>query len=134
MNRDYAFLTLFLLLTGWLPLRSQPVMTDPGQELSMAEAIRVGLANSYQIKIADNNVEIASNENDEGFAGAYPDINATFNLNNGYTNLNQPASFLLELSTASTGIQPGVNLDWVLYDGGRVRLTKQQLEDLQVRS
>ncbi len=134
MNRDYAFITLFLLLAGSLPLRSQQVTTDPGQELSMAEAIRVGLANSYQIKIADNNVEIARNENDEGFAGAYPTIDATMNVNNGYTNLNQPASFLRELSTASTGLQPGVALNWTLYDGGRVRLTRQQLEDLQVRS
>ena len=134
MNNDYAFLTLLILLAAGLSLRSQPAATLPGQELSMAEAIRVGLANSYQIQIADNNVEIARNENDPGFAGAYPDVNATFDVNNGYTNLNQPASFLQELSTASTGIVPGVNLNWILYDGGRVRLTRQQLEELQVRS
>ena len=123
--------SLFLLAAPWAHSSQD---TTAVTELSLNDAIRIGLENNYQVRIAENNLDIARNENDEGFAGAYPNVNATLNLNNTYNKLNQPASFLRELSTGSSGIVPGVDANWVLYDGGRVRLTKAQLEELEARS
>lgn len=102
--------------------------------LSLQDAVAIGLENNYRIQIADRNIEIARNNNDPGVAGAYPSVDVSLNVNNGYTNLNQPASFLQTLSQGNNSIIPGVAASWVLYDGSRVNLTKQQLEELETRS
>ncbi len=103
-----------------------------GQEkLSIADAIQLTLANNYQIQIEERNVEIARNNNDWAIAGRYPSIDATFSFNNGYTNNNNPASFLTELSSFSSGVVPAVEANWILFDGHRIKITKSQLEKLQ---
>lgn len=109
--------------------------TATAQEaLSLSKAIELGLQNSYQIQIADKNKLIAQSNDDWGIAGRYPSINLTLNSNNGYTRQNNPASFLTELSTINNSVIPGVDLSWTLFDGYRVKTTKQQLEKLVAQS
>jgi outer membrane protein TolC len=106
--------------------------TLSGQEsLSLAKAIETGLQNNYNIEIARENIEIAQLDNDWGMAGRYPTINLNLNSNNGFSNSNNPASFLTEISSFSTGLSPSLDANWILFDGYRVRLTKQRFEELQ---
>ena len=100
-------------------------------QISLSQAIELTLANNYQLQIEEQNLEIAKNNNDWGVAGKYPTIDANFNFNNGYTNNNNPASFLTELSSFSTGFVPSLEAGWILFDGYRVRHTKSQLEALE---
>ncbi len=134
MSSHLRKIHLVLIMTAAVitTLFAQPEQDLP--PLSLQDAIAIGLENNYQIQIADRNLEIARNNNDPGVAGAYPNVDLSLNVNNGYTNLNQPASFLQTLSQGNNSIVPGVAASWVLYDGSRVNLTKLQLEELESRS
>ncbi len=123
--RNCLWACVFLLVRGGLPAQ---------ESLSLVEAVELGLQNSYQVAIAERNIEIAENNNDWGRAGAYPNADLTFDINNGFNNQNNPASFLTEINTASSGFSPGFNVGWTLFDGSRVKLTKEQLEQLEVQS
>lgn len=100
--------------------------------LSLSEALAKGLENNYQIKIAEKSIEQAQTLDDWAVAGRYPTINFTINSSNNYRNTNNPASFLIRQDAVTTLLTPGVELNWVLFDGYRVRLSKQQLSE-QVR-
>lgn len=104
------------------------MMLSAQQDLSLAEAIQQGLANSYTIKIEENDLAVAKNRNNWAMAGKYPAINFNLSNDNGYRYQNNPISFLTEISSYSTGLTPSVSTNLVLFDGYRVRLTKTQLE------
>lgn len=116
---------LFLLGMGLVSnlMRAQEV-------LGLADAIAVALEQNYQIRIADQNADIAERNNDWAVAGRFPSLDALLGFNNGYTNINNPASFLPELTSVSTAAIPSVEASMVLFDGFRVQLTKQQLEQV----
>lgn len=113
---------LVLLLVAFHP------MLKAQETLSLEQAIQAGLANSFTIKIEQNDLEIAENRNDWAIAGKYPSIDVNLSNNSGYTNLNNPVSFLTQITSYSTGLVPSVSTNLVLFDGHRVRVTKQQLE------
>ncbi|MCB0568717.1 MAG: TolC family protein [Phaeodactylibacter sp.] len=113
--------TLFALalLAGSLPAQSP---------LSLSDAIQTGLANNFQIQITEMQRDVAANNDDWAIAGRYPSINLAINSNNSYRNQSNPAGPLTKLNSVSPGLTPGVEASWVLFDGYRVRYTKQQLE------
>ncbi|MCO6477593.1 MAG: TolC family protein [Phaeodactylibacter sp.] len=98
------------------------------QELSLSQAIETGLANSYQIRITEAREDIAANNNDWAVAGRFPTINLTLNSNNNYRDLSNPGSVLRTSNTVNTGVSPGVEANWTLFNGYRVRYAKEQLE------
>ena len=101
------------------------------EELSLSRAIEIGLENNYQVRIAEKDLSIARNSNDWGIAGKYPTVNLSLNSNNGYTNINNPASFLRKSSSVSTGITPGVDASFIIFDGYRIKFNKRQLEEIE---
>lgn len=118
-------------LTGMLivvSVLSMGALKAQEMSLSLSEAIEIGLKNNYQIQIRQLEKEQATNLNDWGVAGKYPSIDLTLNNNNTYSGSKNPASFLRELSQFGTGVAPGIEANWVLFDGYRVRFTKEQLE------
>ncbi len=104
------------------------------EDLSLAMAIEKGLENNFQIKIANQNIEIAKNNNHWGTAGRYPTVDLSARWANALNTQNNPASFFTELNTVSSGITPAATANWVFFDGGRVNLTKEQLEQLELQS
>lgn len=104
------------------------------ESLSLTQAIEIGLKNNYQIQISERELEIAQKSNDWSIAGRYPSLDAFLNWNNGYSradNTNNPASFIRQSNLVTSNIAPGIELNWTLFNGGRVRITKQQLEELE---
>lgn len=101
------------------------------ENLSLQQAIALGLQNNYQIQIADRELEIAQRQNDWSIAGRYPNVNATLNWNNNFIKSNNPAQFFPTNTTLNTGLVPGLEVTWRIYNGSLVRLTKQQLEQLE---
>jgi len=101
------------------------------EALSLSQSIDLALQQNYALQIAQRNADIAQNNNEWGTAGRYPNINLTLGLNNGFNDANNPASFTREITTLNTGVTPGIEAVWTLYNGNRVNLTKQQLEQLE---
>lgn len=117
----YIFYVAITLLFSGIAAKAQT-------PLSIEQAIALGIQRNLALQSARNNAETARVNNDWGAAGRYPDVNATVNLNNGYNNNQNPASFLQSLSALNTGITPGVEAVWVVYGGHRVHISKEQLQ------
>ncbi len=111
----------------------QAFIAKPQQQLSLDEAIKIGLERNFAIRIERQNVEIANNNNDWGQAGRYPTVTLDAAQNNTTTNIDNPASFLSGDITNRT-IVPSVNLNWIIFQGFRANITKDRLERLQQQS
>lgn len=97
------------------------------ENLSLDEAIAIGLSNNFQVQLSRASVAIAENNNDWSLTGRAPQVDLTLNANNSYTNTDNPASVVVESSIISNAVIPGVQASWVLYNGSRVNYTKDQL-------
>lgn len=118
--------SLLFCLAGWS--FGQPA------ELSLADALEIGLANHLGLRIAENEIAIAENNNHWGTAGRYPTVQLNLGSNNGFNSTVNPASFLREFTSLNTTALGSVDANWILFDGHRVRLTKEQLELLERNS
>ncbi|MEL6124112.1 MAG: TolC family protein, partial [Bacteroidota bacterium] len=103
-------------------------MSVTGQEvMTLERAISLALEHNLLLKINETDIQIAENNNTWGRAGKYPtiDLNSTFQST--LINDNNPASFLNgTFFTGGLGIALDVN--WQVYNGGRVKISKDQLE------
>jgi outer membrane protein TolC len=119
MKPTYIIVLLLLML-------SIPVASTAQRNITLAEAIGLGLANNYGIRIESSNVEIAKKQNNWQYAGAYPSLSFGFGFNN---SLNQRNDKYLETAQ----VQPSMRLNWILFNGFAVRIQKGRfgiLEDL----
>jgi outer membrane protein TolC len=119
MKPTYIIVLLLLML-------SIPVASTAQRDITLAEAIGLGLANNYGIRIESSNVEIAKKQNNWQYAGAYPSLSFGFGFNN---SLNQRNDKYLETAQ----VQPSMRLNWILFNGFAVRIQKGRfgiLEDL----
>lgn len=98
--------------------------------LTLQEAITIGLKNNYNILISNKQVEIDKNNNSWGNAGRYPTI--TFNVTNAnrLDNSENPAT-ADRIDTRTHTLAPGLNLRWTLFRGFGVNITKDNFEKLQ---
>lgn len=103
------------------------------QRLSLSDAIQLGLENNFQIKIAALATEVAAMNNTYSEAGGGPTVSLTVQQNQVFLDNNNPASFINgKLLTAST--TPVLNARWILFNGYRIKISKQQLELLEEQS
>ena len=77
MIAPITYLKKGLLLLLFIPVS---VVVQAQYPLSLADAIKTGLENNFQIRIAQQNYEIAVLTNTQGAAGRWPSI--TLGLNN----------------------------------------------------
>ncbi len=112
INRILAILTGILIFQQ---VNAQEVLTLSG-------ALERALQNNYGLIISRAGNEIAAINNNPGTAGRYPTIGFDASQNNSY-NLNN--------DTYSGRFSAGVGLNWVLFDGFRVNITKTKLENLE---
>ena len=107
-----------------------------GQEnaLTLEEAILRALDHNYQIQISGKDVDIAALRNSWGEAGRWPTVN--FTLGGNFTfidNTNNPAAFPPS-ALYSISVNPGLDFNWVLFNGMGIKFTKQNLEQLEEQS
>ncbi len=103
------------------------------EQLSLLQAIELGLANNFGIRIEKQNQQIARNNNNWGQAGRYPAIDITMGQNNTITDIDNPASFL-QGQVSSNDLNPVIAARWIIFDGFRVNITKRRLELLETQS
>ena len=99
-----------------------------GQEtMTLEKALSIGLENNFGIKIADKSIQIAENNNTWARAGKSPTIDLNGSFTNNLVNDNNPASFLQGTYYAGS-LGATLDANWVLYNGGRIKLNKEQLD------
>lgn len=104
------------------------------KQLSLSDAIKIGLENNFQIEIADYNMQIARNNNNWGEAGMYPTLDLTFNQNNNISDQSRnPTSFIRD-KLITNSLSEAVALNWTLFNGFKVKTTKERLDLLVKQS
>lgn len=101
------------------------------EELSPGNAIATGLENNYEIRISSMDLEIAENNNAWGTAGAYPFISIGLNQRNRFDNSPDRIGDGERDKYFTNSVNPYVNLNWTLFDGFAVQITKDKLELLE---
>ncbi len=112
----YLILNLSLFLLTAFPARAQV------PELNLSAAIAKSLENNYSIIISGSETEIAAINNSWGTAGRLPTIGFSAGSNNN-----------IDLSDYSTTnrLSAGIGVNWTIFNGFRVNITKQRLEELE---
>ena len=100
------------------------------RRLGLAEALEIALRENYGLQIATRQVDIARRSNHPSLAGRYPTLDLLLSDNNRLQQIDNPASFI-NGTFQNIGLNGQVQLNWVLFDGWRVSLTQERLQQLQ---
>lgn len=117
----------FLLLLGSVLGNAQEVLT-------IKDAVAIALDNNFEIKIANNNLNIDKVNMSEGNAGMLPTITGSVVDNNRVQNSSQTLQTgqVNSLKNAkNNSLNYGVSLDWTIFDGLRMFARYDQLKELQ---
>jgi outer membrane protein len=105
------------------------------QKITLTDAINIALKNSYDIQLAQNNIEISNIANSYGFAGGLPAVTGTASDNEQVTSINQkfpdPSRDTKRDNVATNNLAVGITGSILLYNGMRVQATKKRLDELQ---
>ncbi len=105
------------------------------QNLSLSDAIQMGLTNNYDIQIERGNVEVDRNNNTIGEAGRWPTVTLNVNQNNSLTdNVRTAFPTFTQGQVLSNSVTPGVNVNWTVFNGFKVNITKRRLDLLQAET
>ncbi len=105
--------------------------------LTLEEAINIALKNSLEIELEKNYVEANTELNNYGYAGGLPLVTGSVNDNQQITDINQKLSNGTNIKRrGATGNNLTANItgSMLLYNGMRVKTTKQRLAQLQQQS
>ncbi|MDE0470350.1 MAG: TolC family protein, partial [Ekhidna sp.] len=120
-----------LLLLGTVCL----LQLNAQEQLSLSDAIQIGLLRNYSILIEKGNTEAAKNNNSWGEAGKWPTVTLNVNQNNSLTdNVRVAFPTATQGQTILNSLNPGINVNWVIFDGFRVKMSKKRLELLQAET
>lgn len=104
------------------------------QNLGLADAVQIALDNAYNLKSANTALSLAEKNNSWGEAGRMPSISTSFGNSNTYSSIQNPTSFLNGADVIGSNNSLAADLQWTLYDGGRVKINKNRLESLVEQS
>ncbi len=105
------------------------------EQLSLNDAIQVGLQNNYDIVIEKKNVEVSRLNNNWGETNLFPTLSASFvGSYNSSDNRQLVNPFAFLATTNTTQAQPSLNLNWNLLQVYDIRISKRRLEQLQAES
>lgn len=123
-----------LLLNGLLLLYGLNAQTADSL-LTPDEAVRLALANNFDIQIARADADIARLNNTRANAGMLPTINLVASDNatiNGLQQQNLADGRRIEaFGTIANTARAAVQLDWTLFDGRRMFIAKKRLSELE---
>ncbi len=119
------------LITGLTFLLTVTAGAQTG--ISLSKAVKIALENNYQIRINEKNTLIAKNNNNWLEAGLLPVLTANLSQNNSWNDQNNPTSFI-NGKFESHNTSGNLDLNWVLFSGFKVKITKNRLAVLQEQS
>ncbi len=121
MNRFFAVVAFFC----------SAFLTQAQDELTLANAIQIGLQNNFNVQIGKLNEDIAKNSNTWGQAGLFPTINLISNQNNSVVQRKPANPFAVAGKNISDNVTGQLDVQFTLFDGFFVRLSKERLEKLE---
>ena len=100
-------------------------------ELSLMDAIKIGMQENYDIQLSSKNKRISEINNNWANAGALPTINLSAKKEEGLSDqTNNPTSFM-PYKLRSTAINGNANVSWTLFNGFAIRANKAKLRNLE---
>lgn len=102
--------------------------------LNAREAVDIALQNNLRIQIAKDEKDIARINNNWGNAGKWPVVTAGLGNTESLTNLNQVLANGNEIKrngVTNNILSANLSANWRLYNGLRVRATKERFEELE---
>lgn len=111
-----------------------PTIIFSQENLSLEDAIKIGLKQNFDIQINKRNLEISKLNNNPGKAGALPKINLSAKKEEAVSDQsNNPTSFIQEI-LKSESINATANLSWTLLNGYGIKASKEKLNQLEYLS
>ncbi|ETZ21240.1 hypothetical protein N824_29270 [Pedobacter sp. V48] len=104
------------------------------ETLTLQQAITIALQNNYDIKLVNNDLQIAKNNTNIGNAGFLPGVTGSFATDGSRQNTVQTTSTGAERvadGVRNTSMNYGVALDWTIFDGFKMFATYDKLKELQ---
>jgi outer membrane protein TolC len=102
--------------------------------MSLEDAVGIALKNNYSISITRNLANVAKVNNTLGNAGMLPTImvngSDNYSVNNVYLNLST-GSDITAAAGKSNAFNAGVALNWTLFDGTKMFITKNKLNQIE---
>jgi len=115
MNIQRKLLILLIIILSGVAVWGQ-------EDLSLSLALEKALQNNYGIVLSTADTEIAGINNSWGTAGRIPTVGFDASSNNSHD---------LTDNTTSNRLSFALGMNWTLFDGFRVNITKDKLEDLE---
>lgn len=126
---------LFIFLLSGFYCSAQDSLINPIDSLiSAREAVDIALQNNLRVQIAKSDQDIARINNNWGNAGKWPTVAANINNTFSVSNLNQTLANGSEIKrngATTTALNANLAASWRLYNGMRVRATKERFEELE---
>ncbi len=102
--------------------------------LSVHDAVAMGLKNNFGILIAEKAVDIARIDNAAGNAGMLPSVAISGSAILAQSAMDQKLPNAEETHNSAVGsstLNAGIELNWTLYDGGKMFITKSKLNEIE---
>jgi outer membrane protein TolC len=128
INKDWMKPLLFIVLMSM-------AQVGLGQEkLSLRDAVAAALKNNYDIKLVNNEVQIAKNNVNPGNAGLLPRLDGSFSEGGSRQNTTRTQSNGNEQTLTgvrNSNMSYGVALGWTIFDGMQMFTNYERLKELQ---
>lgn len=128
MNKYCSICCVLLLCLGSKQSAAQ-------ERLTLEDAIARAMKKNYDIAMADLSAQQAKRNNTLGNAGFAPSISANATLSENWSNVYSELSngnIQSNPNGQNTNINPNIGIVWTLFDGGKMFLTKGQLNELAI--
>jgi len=123
MNKWILWSALFLLVNNGF-----------AQQLTAKDAIFTALDKNFKMLIAKEQIGIAQKNNTWSEAGAFPTVTLSLGFNTGIQdNRNNPFTFLPGVFM-NNSLSPNLALNYNIFSGFAVKITKERLEQLEAQS
>jgi len=103
------------------------INSNAQNNLSLSEAIAIGLKNNYDLQIIRKSENVASINNTWGNTSIMPKVDFTLSGRENY-NINDNEDYRTQT------ISPDLNLNWVFFNGFAAKITKQKFEEFEKQS
>lgn len=124
-------MVMFCLMTVWA-LGKQAASAQ--EKLSLEEAISIALKNNYDIKLVNNDIQIAKNNVNPGSAGMLPRLDGSFTDGGSKQNITRTQSNGNQQTldgVRNTNMSYGASLGWTIFDGLQMFTNYERLKELQ---
>jgi outer membrane protein len=125
--KTFSFIP-FIIFSAYRIVNAQPILT-------VEDAVRSALKNNYGILVARNDAEITKVNNAAGNAGMLPTVAIVGSDNYSLNDIDQKSSGggpdITSSGARSNTFSAGAVLNWTLYDGGKMFVTKSKLGEIE---